>query len=210
MKRYVWIMMSMATALLAGDIAGEYLVVAVESNGKKEASSMEVGFAKGGKLMIMGMPAGEWSYDETANKVKIQSVFDQNGPVVYTIIKQEGNALVLQSKKDTTYYRKIEKEKIAKENKSAPCLGKWKMVSEVTEAVTLSFTLPDVFSYEKIDTKENSTENVKGKWIYDKKLNSVTVLTIASPFAGENKVVDRGQNSIEFKNGSKSLKLIKQ
>jgi len=209
MKKTI-LLMSMAIALFAGDIAGEYVVISVESNGKKEASFMEVGFSKDGNLMIMGMPAGKWTCDKSKQIVSIESVFDTNGAEENKIVKQSDNLLVLKSKSATTTYRKLDNTKIEKENKTAPFLGGWKVLSSADNKVTLSFTLPNIFIYEKIDTKENSTENVKGKWIYDKKDHSIIVMTIGSPFAGENKILKTEDNSLELSNKTNRFKLIKQ
>jgi hypothetical protein len=116
MKKII-LLMSIVVALFAGDITGEYTVMSVESNGKKESSFMKVIFSKDGQLMIMGMPAGKWTYNKSKQTVSIESVFDTNGAVEHEILKQSDNLLVLKSKSIITTYKKLDKTKIEKESK---------------------------------------------------------------------------------------------
>jgi len=209
MKKTVW-MMTAAVALFAGDISGDYLVTTVESNGKSEASYMNMSFSKEGKLMIMGMPAGSWRYDEAHNKVFITSVFDGKQAEENKIVKHDDKELVLQSKTGKMYYMKLDKKKIEKNNKTAPFLGTWNVAPNANEASQFTFTLPDTFSYEKNDKVENSTESIKGTWIYDPENKRVIVVAMGSPFRGENKITKTDGNTIFFDNGGKTLKAVKK
>lgn len=183
-------------------LVGSWLITTVEINGDIQKPFQLTEFSKDGKMIMMGMEVGTWSYNKSRNAIDMKSVFDKDFSGEGIIIKLTDDKLELDKDGAKLFYRKVVESKIAAENKKSELFGTWEFKdTPYTEMNTLlSFIEPDEFTM--IQKGEYSTATLNGTWIFDKQ-NSVLImigLRGEDTFNGESKIVEINEENLKLEN----------
>lgn len=131
-------------------VAGDWLLTKIESQDGDKDVYAPVSFQTNGDFIAMDMNMGTWNFDKKANVVNIVSEQFKVANGDNNVIILNSGEMVLQSAMAKLYFKRMDKEKITKENASSGLIGTWKIPSDNTEVMTLiTFITPDSFSYVK-------------------------------------------------------------
>ncbi|MCD6355470.1 MAG: hypothetical protein J7L95_07970 [Prolixibacteraceae bacterium] len=191
---------------------GSWFITKVEVKGKIENPYQVTQFSEDGKMTIMGMKVGTWSYNNSTNSIVMRSEFDKDFNGICKIDKLDGNTLILTKDGVKMYYSKIDDAKIEAANKKSGLLGMWAIKDKPYEGITtlIQFLEPDKF---KIIEKETGSESkLSGTWIFDKNKSSLimTGLRGEDMLKGENRIIAIDENSFEFENNGVPFRATKK
>ena len=189
-------------------ITGSWLMIKAEIEGEVQTPYFVTEFNEDGKMIIMGMEAGTWTYNKASHTVEMKSDLDKDFNGTGKIIALTENELQILKDGANLFYRKIDLTNISTGNKDSGLMGTWEFKDvpypEVNTLVT--FKEPDEFSI--ILREEGMTSNLSGTWIFDKKEMSLLMIGLRGEdtFNGENKVIKITDDTIELENNRKTYK----
>jgi len=146
------------------ELAGSWLIVKTEQNGKIKKTYFITDFKQDGNMEIMGMVVGTWQYVKNGNKIIFDSQMDKNFSGEGKILKLTAQELIIEKDGVKLFYQKIDPEKIAKTNAQAHLAGSWKMLGRQNTTTLLKFELPDNFTL--LEASNGESQTTWGTWIY--------------------------------------------
>lgn len=183
-------------------LVGSWLMTKAEVGGQIEKPYFITDFNEDGKMIVMGMDAGTWTYNEKNNSIVMKSDLDKDFNGEGKIVSISEKELVVNKDEAKLSYRKVGTAEINEANKNSGLFGIWKFndvpFSDATTLVT--FTEPDEFKI--IQKEDGMTSNLSGTWIFDKQNSALIMIGLRSEdtFHGENKVVKVGEGSLTLEN----------
>jgi hypothetical protein len=189
-------------------LIGSWLITKVEVNARVEKPYQFTGFSEDGKMIMMGMDVGTWSYNKSINTIDMESGFDKDFNGAYKIDKLDGKTLIMTKEGIKIFYTKIDETKIAAANKNSGLMGMWEFKNvPYSDATTLvTFAEPDEFTM--IQKEEGMRANLSGTWIFDKQNTALIMIGLRSEdtFNGENMVFKINEENLELENNGTVFK----
>jgi hypothetical protein len=183
-------------------LVGSWLMTKAEVNGELEKPYFVTDFNADGKMVVMGMDAGTWTYSKKNNSIVMKSDLDKDFNGEGKILNLTEKELVVDKDGAKLFYKKVNTTEISEVNKNSGLIGMWEFkdvpYSEATTLVT--FTEPDEFSI--IQKEEGMSANLSGTWIFDKQNSALIMIGLRGEdtFNGENKVAKIDGETIELEN----------
>jgi hypothetical protein len=172
-----------------GPVAGEWLLTKIETKDGAQEVYAPVSFQANGDFLAMGMKMGTWSYDKKTKVVKIVSQQFKVANGDNKILKLDKGEMLLQSALAKIYYKRIDKEKVIRENTASGLTGTWRLASDDDQMLRLlRFKAPDSLFY--VEIEPGVTSRASGSWIYNAKDNTLIVIMMgnSTDFLGLNKI----------------------
>jgi hypothetical protein len=191
-------------------VAGDWLMTKMETRDGSKDIYAPVSFRKNGDFMAMGMKMGTWSFDKKARVIKIVSQRFKAANGDNKVLKLSNEELVWENTGTKIYFRRIDKEKIVKENAASGLTGTWRLASDDDQILQLLiFKAPDSLLF--VEKEPGVTSRASGSWIYNKKDNSLVVIMMGhrTDFRGLNKIT-MGKDAFTLENKGKTIKATKE
>lgn len=200
LKNYIPIIIAFLFTTLGfaqNPIEGHWLLEKVIEKGVTKNINRPVHFNLDGKLYMMEKTIGTWQYHATDN-----TLFLNTGVIEgkHQIIKNEMGKLVIQLNNTSTYFTKIDKDKISLENKKSGLEGVWVLDGKINDYLKLyiRFTLPNNLII--VEISKNSKSTSKGNWIAKTQEKTVNLIGILNYLKGENTLVEVSKDKLLIKN----------
>ncbi len=172
-------------------IDGTWLMTRAETSKGIEEPYFITTLTPDGKLVIMGMELGTWSYDTSNHTLTYKSDFpdkDMNGDSkVLKVNKQE---MIVVKNNNKLFYTRLDTLAIAAANTHSSLSGKWQIHKENNTLVVLKFELPDHFSW--VEAEDGSTESYSGTWIWNPAKEEVILVCLKRDLRGKTGVTISG------------------
>lgn len=191
-------------------VAGDWLMTKMVTADKTTEAYAPVRFAPNGDFIAMGMKMGTWKLTNNGKELTINSAMFKAANGENKVVKRNKEELILKNSTATLYFIKMDKEKVAEENKNSGFMGSWKLSSDDPKTLRLlTFSAPDNFSY--VETEPGVTTKAQGNWIYNEKNHSLIMIMMGhnEDFRGLNKVQAIDKNGFTLENKGKTLKAVK-
>ena len=213
MTRFVFIILAwmFSVNIVLGknsSVAGDWLLIKVEAKDGPQEPYMPVSFKENGDFELMGMKMGTWEFDKKAKTVKIvsQRFKEVNGD--NKILKLGKEELIWENAGTKMYFRRMDKEKIVRENTASGLMGTWQMSSDDPQVMTLiTFKAPDDFSY--IKKEPGITTNGSGTWIYSEKDQSLILIARIEDLENKYSVKNISAKGFVLENNGKTIQVTK-
>jgi hypothetical protein len=215
MKHIILIMLVLISSATIGNsknipVSGEWLLTKIEKENKVQEIYAPVTFQENGDFMAMGMKMGTWSFDKKARVVKIVSQQFKVANGDNKVVKLENGEMLLESALAKMYFRRISREKIARENAASGLIGTWRLATGDNQLLQLlTFKAPDSLLF--VEKEPGVTSRASGSWIYNKNDNSLIVIMMGhrTDFRGLNKIT-MGKDAFTLENKGKTIKATKE
>lgn len=189
-------------------VAGDWLLTKIESQDGDKDVYAPVSFQTNGDFIAMDMNMGTWNFDKKANVVNIVSEQFKVANGDNNVIILNSGEMVLQSAMAKLYFKRMDKEKITKENASSGLIGTWKIPSDNTEVMTLiTFITPDSFSYVK--KEPGVITNGSGTWIFSNKDHSLIFVARIEDLEKKYNITNISAEEFSLENNGDVIKIIK-
>ncbi len=189
-------------------LVGSWLMLKAEVNGKVQKPYFVTNFDENGKMVVMGMEAGTWSFNKKNNSIVLKSELDKDFNGEGKILNVNEKELIIDKDGVKMYYLKIDMNYISESNKNSGLIGMWEFSNvPYSEATTvLTFTEPDEFTM--VQKEEGMTSNFSGTWIFDKQNSALILIGLRSEdtFKGENKMVKIDEENLELEHNGTVFK----
>ncbi|NPA29098.1 MAG: hypothetical protein GXO33_02820 [Epsilonproteobacteria bacterium] len=172
----------MAAVWVWGGVTGRYLP---EGDPQK---ALVMGLEPGGTLTMLGAPVGTWRCAAACREIFIASPLEGKGEKRYRVFRNDGRYLGLEREGEKHLYRRLDTKDLPKRNAVSGLEGRWRLTPERGVTLKIEFVLPDVFRYERRESREESLEKGEGEWYYDPKTRRLIVSAFGSELAGESTV----------------------
>jgi len=191
-------------------VAGDWLMTKIVTADKTTEAYAPVNFAPNGNFIAMDMNMGTWKLSNNGKVLIINSAMFKAANGENKVVKRNKEELILKNSTATLYFIKLDKEKVAEENKNSGFIGTWKLPTDDPKTLRLlTFSTPDNFTF--VETEPGVTSKARGSWIYNKKKHSLIVIMMGhnEDFRGLNKVQSVDKNGFTLENKGKILKAVK-
>lgn len=189
-------------------LVGSWIITKVEVKGEIQTPYQLTEFSEDGKMIIMGMELGTWTYHKSTNAIEMKSEFDKDFSGEGKIIKLTDDRLEVDKDGTKLFYKKVDENKIASENKKSGLFGTWefKDVPYSNANTLVTFTEPDEFKI--IQKEDGKTSNLSGTWIFDKQEMSLIMIGLRGEdtFKGESKIVKINRKNLSLENNGTVFK----
>jgi hypothetical protein len=193
-----------------GPVSGDWLLTQIETQDGSQDVYVPVTFEKNGDFMAMGLKMGTWSYNKKTKVVKIVSQQFKIANGDNKVLKLDKGEMLLQSALAKIYYKRIDKEKVIRENTASGLTGTWRLASDDDQLLQLlTFKAPDTLVY--VEKEPGVTSRASGSWIYNAKDNTLIVIMMGhrTDFRGLNKI-SMGKDEFTLENKGKTIKATKE
>ncbi len=201
----IFVMITITILLVAktSDITGTWLMTKAEMGKKTEYPYFVTTFKTGGNMETMGIKIGTW--EKKGDYIVTHSKFDKDFNGENKIIELTDKNLILEKEGNKYFYRKLDTNRISKDNKISELAGLWKLKDSQTY---LKFDLPDSMIY--LSYADGVTDTYRGKWIFMPKENNVIILGFLKKLKGKNKILKISDKKLSIKNNDKIYDFVKQ
>lgn len=180
-------------------IAGSWLMVKADLQGKIEEPFIVVEYSASGKIIMMDVEFGSWSYDKSKNTLTVKSQEAEfNG--VSKIVKLTDSEMILEKDKIKFFYQKLDISNAEANNKKSNLEGVWKISSEYNEYA--KFELPNTLKL--VSDEDGSITTLSGNWYYNSSDNSIILISINNPFKGKSIIEFNSTDKFTLENGGNS------
>ena len=208
MKKTVFIFALIVFALTAhaqtAKIAGNWLMIKAETNGKVQEPYFMTVFKKDGKMEVMDMVAGTWKFDKKNNTLIMQSKMDKDFNGTAKILKLTADALVINKDGARYSYSRVHPEAIAKANNMSGLSGDWTLLGTDYPTALLKFELPDAFTL--LQAANGETDKTSGTWIFSPEEETIIFMGFSHLLRGKINVTDLSNDAFTLKLADRTLK----
>jgi len=143
---------------------GRWLLTRAEINGKTVTPYQIFEFKEDGKLLAMGFEMGTWQYNAKSQRLVLKSDKDKDFNGTLTVATLTSESLVTRNETATYHYLRLNEEQIARDNRTAPLPGTWKLDGTDYPFAAVQFTLPQDFKL--VQASNGETDRSSGAWIF--------------------------------------------
>ena len=181
---------------------GSWLMVkTIENNTVKEAYTL-IDFLKNGHVKMMEIDAGRWRYDAKNHTFEIaDSPFKKlNGTRKVIVLTPQ--KIVLEKEGVQWVFKKINIEKIKKENLNSGLIGAWKFTDDNNDDSSRSITFKTPDSFTILEKGKGYKSTINGTWIYNKKGSYLIIISLGNAvnIRGKNNVLKIDKNQMIIQN----------
>lgn len=188
------------------EITGDWLMYKITIDTKVKTENTTLKFSEEGKIYSRGMDFGEWKKDGKHLILKSDYTGDEfNGKHLITILTKE--ELVFSFNSIKYFFKRIDKEKIRKDNQSSNLNGVWRLNHKDFDDLFLKFELPDQFTF--ISSSDNSLEQQKGIWKYLPENKEVNIEGVQFVFSGKSRIKELLNTNLFLVTPRETIHLIK-
>ncbi len=190
-------------------VAGDWLLTKMTTKaGEVREAYMPVSFNENGDFELMGTKIGTWKSGANAKTVTIVSQMFKVANGDNKVLKLTANELILENAGNKMFFKRLDKEKIQKENRTSGLIGTWQMYSEKGKTLTIfTFKAPDEFSYVK--KEPGVTTNGSGSWIFDQKAHSLILVARIEDVEKKYNVKNISSDGFTLENDGKTMTFVK-
>lgn len=190
-------------------VAGNWLLTKMTTKGGEVREAyMPVSFNKNGDFELMGTKIGTWKPGANAKTVAIASQMFKVANGDNKVLKLTADELILENAGNKMFFKRMDEEKIQKENKESGLLGSWKVKTDDPDGVTIfTFNAPDEFSYVK--KEPGVTTSGSGTWIFDPEGPSLILVARIEDLEKKYEVASKTADGFTLKSNGKALQLHK-
>ena len=182
------------------DIVGDWLLEKIENDGKTQPVNQLVSFNQDGTIYIQETPFGTWQHNTTDQTLLLNMEIIKG---VHQIIKNEDNKLIIKLDGDTTYFIKIDKQAILKNNEASGLIGVWEFEknSDTDLKEFITFKTPNAFSlFQKGEGMESTSS---GTWVFNTKEKTLILIGFIEKLAGTSTLISLNETAFSIKNKDK-------
>ena len=208
MKIFFFIAGLLFSMILNAQIEGDWIFTKVMINGETVAEpGIKVTFTADGKMIMMGIEAGTYSYDAGAKMITVHSPMDKKLDGKMSVEKIDSREMIALKDKARLFYQRLDMKKVAKANAKSGLEGVWLTSDGQGNKVYMKFGLPDNLLILK--KGEGFSEQTKGEWIFDKKGRSLYILSSRAFIKGNNTVINLKNKELTLLNKGKKTSAVK-
>ena len=197
---YIIILSGFTLKAQESKIIGSWLATKVDIAGEIQNPYVIKEYTKEGKMVMMGMEIGTWSYNKTTNEIEMLSDFDKDFNGNDKILTLTDKELIADKDGTKVTYLKLDFEQISKENKTSKLVGEWNLKNDLGETQLLKIELPDTFYF--TNAAVGHTTKSKGTWAYNSKEKTVLFIGRSSLLKGISTIKELSENKFVLeKNG---------
>lgn len=197
-------------------IIGNWLVTQVEFAGEVEYPYMNYNFSEDGRMIILGVEVGTWTYNKGNHSIVMKSEFDKDFNGESTILKLTKKDLIVEKEDTKVTYQKLDKEKNSSANESSGLIGKWeyKNPQKPDTETFITFTAPNEFimsvkeTYHEDEFTGHHESTTTGTWIFNKKDKTIILICYRNEILpkGKSKLTQLNNKSFVLENNDKIFK----
>lgn len=192
-------------------ITGSWLMTKAETSEGIQEPYQITDFNADGNMVIMGMDAGTWKYNQSSNTIVMVSDLDKDFHGEAKIVKITDKELVLSKDGVKMSYFKVDNKKIAENNKISGLFGSWEIKDQPYPDLTIyiTFTEPDEFLI--LEKEPGMESRSSGTWIFDKQENSLIMIGLrgSDNLSGRNKILTIDEEKLEIEDKGRVFKASK-
>jgi len=189
-------------------LVGEWLMTRAESKGRVQEPYFITEFKDNGKLLVMGIDFGTWTYDPSGKTVRMSSKMDKDFNGRGKILKRTNKELVINLNEVTYFYTRIKNDEIKKANEKSKLQGLWKIQNNEGVTKLLRFNSPDDFVF--LTASEGMTDTYRGTWIFDPSEKTVIMVGLSKEIKGKIEIKELTDTSLVLENHGKLIQATKE
>ncbi len=168
------------------DISGEWLMYQAVMAGDTTTPYFIMDFTADGHIKIYGIDLGKWDYNPDTRIINFDSKKDPDFNGKGEVLSISDSELTVKKDGMILYYKKIDHERIDRNNEKSHLTGVWKMKTAPNIFLYLKFSSPDNFLY--VSNLDGALTRIRGNWICNTADSSVIIITLQRDFRGLSKI----------------------